>query len=198
VILGVDIGVDIGKRRLAIGCVDCAGSAFSDSIDLVKAGDRNIELVTLADWLCQSIFNHLFLSPRQVRLWVETPFMSNGPAANQTTTIAMAEVVGAIQGAARWEQVTMVGQSTWKAKVCGNGRFDKGQVEAWLAYHHPDLLELCEGNQDRMDAMCAGLYGMMRSDGTIGPPEPRKKKKPKMRGQNPKLVIVDEVAQFGG
>lgn len=185
----IDVGVDIGVRKIALGCVN---HIFSDSIKMSASSSRNAELLTLTGWLRQRITAHTFLLPGEIRLWVEQPFKSNGPKANQTTTIAMAEVVGAILSAAHWSRVTMVGQSTWKAQVCGNGRCDKDQVTAWLAYHHSDLLGLCNGNQDQIDAMCIGMYGMMRSDGTIGPPEP-KKRKSRMRGQNPRLAIMDEV-----
>lgn len=164
-----DVGVDVGKRRLAIGW---PAACKSYNIDLKKIGVRNVELLNLSEWIAQTL-------PFDVHLWIEMPYLSNGPGANQTTTIGMAETVGVVKAAAPWAEVTLVGQSTWKAQVCGNGRFGKDEVAAWLLMYYPALWDLTDGNEDQIDAMCIGLYGKMRSEGLIQPPvkKPRKKRK---------------------
>jgi Holliday junction resolvasome RuvABC endonuclease subunit len=138
-------------------------------MDLKKPGQRDEELRLMSAWLKETI-------PTKARLWVEMPYLSNGPGANQTVTIGMAETVGIVQAAAPWTEVHMVGQSTWKSQVCGNGRMKKDEVSMWLLDNHPYLFALCGGNQDQMDAMCIGLYGMLRSNGEIEPPVKTKKK----------------------
>lgn len=175
----IDVGVDIGVRRIALGIPGLArglpGEGMSHVVDLgKKPGIRNRELYHLAGWMSQVLPVHGF-----IHLWIEMPYLSNGPAANQTTTIKMAELVGAIKAAAEWGEVTLVGQSTWKAQVIGSGKSDKDQVAAWLCEHHFDLYAKCVMDQDRMDAMCIGLYGMMRASGQIAPPAPKRKKKRK-------------------
>ena len=168
--VGVDIGVDVGKRRLALGWPYQERSLV---IDLKKVGVRASELYSLSGWMTQVI-------PEDVRLWIEQPYLSNGPGANQTVTIGMAETVGAVQSAREWKQVTMVGQSTWKAQVCGNGRASKEEVALWLETNEPELYDLCCGDQDRIDAMCIGLYGRLRSTGVIEAPV-KAKKRPRKR-----------------
>jgi len=164
-----DVGIDIGKRRIALGWPYWK---VSRAIDLVKPGERGQELRALTDWLCRQL-------PDGARLWIEMPYLSNGPGANQSTTIGMAETVGAIKAAAPWAEISEVGQSTWKAKVCGNGRATKNEVAAWLADNHPSLYEATGGLEDQVDAMCIGLYGMFRTLGQIPPPEPKRSKRRK-------------------
>ena len=188
----VDIGVDIGVRRIALGCPT---SGLSYAVDLgKKPGIRYQELYQLAAWVGQ-----VFPIPGLIHLWVEQPYLSNGPGRNQNTTIAMAEVVGAIKAAAEWGQVDLVGQSTWKAQVVGDGRADKEEVALWLKTRHRDLYAKCALDQDQMDAMCIGLYGMMRTSGEIPAPPPKKakKRKPKeaaVTGFTGVICIMDEIS----
>ena len=168
----IDVGVDIGVRRIALGLPYLG---LSHAVDLgKKVGIRNRELFHLAGWMSQ-----VLAVPGNIHLWIEQPYLSNGPGRNQNTTISMAEVVGAIKSAAEWGDVTLVGQSTWKAKVVGAGVASKEDVSDWLHEQHPQMFVNCNGDQDQMDAMCIGLYGMLRSCGQIGPPAPKKRKKRK-------------------
>ena len=166
----IDVGVDIGVRRIALGL---PGWGNSCAVDLGKRiGVRHRELYHLAGWMSQ-----VLPIPGNIHLWVEQPYLSNGPGKNQNTTIKMAELVGAIKAAAEWGEVTLVGQSTWKAQVCGNGRTEKDEVALWLSANHPDLYAKCVMDQDRIDAMCIGLYGMMRTSGLVQAPVKAKKKR---------------------
>ena len=191
----IDVGVDIGVRRIALGWPKMG---LSQAIDLgKKPGVRHRELFHLAGWMSQ-----VLPMPGMVHLWIEQPYLSNGPGKNQNTTIAMAETVGAIKAAAEWGEVTLVGQSTWKAQVCGNGRADKDEVSLWLLEAHPEVFAKCRSDQDRIDAMCIGLYGMLRSAGLIQAPvkAKRKKRKPKepkvQRGPDAQPGILDELSDF--
>jgi Holliday junction resolvasome RuvABC endonuclease subunit len=162
----IHVGIDVGIRRLAIGIPQMG---YPASIDLGKPGKltREEELLTLAEWLTSEVDDTM-------GLWVEMPYLSNGPAANQTTSIGMAETVGMIRSASRWHSVTMVGQSTWKAMVLGDGRADKSEVAMWLRENEPRLFDVCQG-EDEMDAMCLGIYGQLRAEGAILPPEAHKR-----------------------
>ena len=193
----IDVGVDIGVRRIALGLPQLG---LSHAVDLgTKVGIRNVELYHLSGWMSQ-----VLPVPGNIHLWIETPFMSNGPKANQTTTIKMAEVVGTIKSAGEWAEVTLVGQSTWKAQVCGSGKTDKEGVAQWLFDHRPELYPKCRADQDRIDAMCIGLYGMMRTSGQVQPPvsKKRKKRKPKEAAEvladlSGFMATVDKIV-FGG
>jgi Holliday junction resolvasome RuvABC endonuclease subunit len=175
----IDIGVDIGIRRLAIG-VPMYNHAYHCDLEKPGVWERDQELRTMTQWLREIVNLYLYVPAKDIHLWVEQPFLSNGGKSNQTTTIAMAETVGAVQAAMLWGSVNIVSQSTWKAQVCGNGRLDKLQVGDWLAMHHPGLSDICSG-QDEVDAMCIGLYGIGRSSGEILAPVAKPKKKRKLK-----------------
>jgi Holliday junction resolvasome RuvABC endonuclease subunit len=170
---GHDVGIDVGSRRLAIGWAG-REEAYAINLDSKNRWARASELRILSTWLRETL-------PDDVRLWVERPFLSNGPRRNQNTTISMAETVGVIQAARSWNSVTLIGQSTWKKGACGNGVMSKDEVALWLKTNYLELWRKCLGDQDRMDAMCISIYGMLRTGGLIEPPVPAPKKRKKKR-----------------
>jgi hypothetical protein len=171
----INVGVDIGMRRLAVGSPT---RMWSKAIDLKNPGDRYVELNKLTDWLLDSLRADLGIGPDAVNLWIEASYVGN-KVQNIHTALSLAETIGAIQGIAEWGRCEVIGQSTWKAQVCGHGNLDKQEVLEWLWYNHQDMFDLCEANQDRIDAMCIGIYGDLRMAGYIDPPvhKPKKRKK---------------------
>ena len=166
----MDVGVDIGVRRIAIGSVH---PAFSSSIDLgKKPGDRQYEVHMLSRWMREQPI-------RGARLWIERPYLSSS-ISNPDTSIAMGETVGVIRAAGLWSAVTMVHQSSWKAQVLGNGKADKDEIRGWVEREWPMLADLCLGVEDRYDAMCIGVYGKLVQEGTVQLPVP-KPRKPRRR-----------------
>lgn len=163
----IHAGIDLGVRKLAIGIPQMALAA---SIELQRGQlDRESELLSMQDFLHEQV-------EQVMALWVEMPYLSNGPHKNQTTTIAMAEVVGMVRSAGRWAQVSLVGQSTWKAQLIGSGRASKENVDFWLSVAHRDLHAQCD-SQDEVDAMCIGIYGLMLDRGEILPPVHRPRRR---------------------
>jgi hypothetical protein len=79
-----------------------------------------------------------------------------------------------IRSASRWHSLTLVGQSTWKAQVLGYGAASKEHVALWMRENERRLFNAATG-EDELDAMCIGLYGVLRAQGAILPPEGRKK-----------------------
>jgi hypothetical protein len=178
----LDIGVDIGKRRLAVGCPE---TQQSWSIDLKKPGLRGGELQKLSYWLRNIVLPGLAVPPEHVNVWVEATYVGSH-VLNIATALGLAETIGVVQAAAPWRECHTIGQSTWKAGALGNGSVGKEYVALWLAENHPLLFVLCiadnaKPDQDRIDAMCIGLYGMMRSNGTIPEPAAKPKKKRKKK-----------------
>ncbi|HEY5787696.1 MAG TPA: hypothetical protein VIT65_23270 [Microlunatus sp.] len=164
------IGIDFGVRRIALGSAD---PPFSNHIDLGKKPlDRQVEIHQLTRFLRGQGLGHA------TTVWVEHPFMGRGNS-NIATAISLGETVGIIRGARLWLTVNIVHQSTWKAGLLGNGGANKDEIAIWLATHHPQLFSICLDNQDRMDAMCIGLYGKLRLEGVIDPPTPRLKSRKK-------------------
>lgn len=163
------VGVDVGVRRIAVGC---ANPPFSSSIDLgASGGHRQTEVGLLERW-CRS------LPLRGAHFWVEKPYMSSS-ITNPDTSIAMGETVGVIRTAFARNEVTMVHQSSWKAAVIGSGKADKAAVQAFLLEHHPELAALCMGVEDRYDAMAIGIYGTLVAEGTVSLPVPKAQRRRK-------------------
>lgn len=164
----IDVGIDIGKRRLAY-----AWPAYGErgSIDLESQHlSRSVELRWLQNWLTSHI-------PADVQLWVDQAYAGNGAVA---TAQALEQTIAAVLTAQEWvTEPQIVHQATWKSQVVGNHMASKIQVHDWLAEHHPELMELCSC-EDEVDAMVIAIYGKGRSDGVINAPvvkKPRRRKK---------------------
>lgn len=78
---------------------------------------------------------------------------------NVKYSISLAQSVGAIAGALN-EQIEFVNVSTWKKSVVGAGNAKKDEVRNYVDKTFPEYTALCEGSQDRYDAICIGLYGV--------------------------------------
>ena len=157
-----DVGIDVGMRKLAYGW-----PAWKQSQEIhITPGKhtRSQELAMLSKWVADRI-------PPGVRLWIETPYVSNGSARNPTTSLHMAETVSAILTAQPWDvEPQYVAPNTWKAAVVGNGNAPKAEVGLWLSNYDLDLYAACEDDENRVDAMCIGLYGQKRTLGVVLPP----------------------------
>lgn len=173
-------GVDLGVRKVAIACPKLR---YATSLELgIRDHPREVELRTIAEFVrsarrdaCIS-YRGAYLPALSIDLFIEEAYLSNGAHRNQTTTVAMAEVVGAVLAAEVWGSSTKVSNSAWKAALLSDGRADKPAIGAWLKRYSPALYEACSGHEDRIDATCIGIYGDMRQAGTIPPPAPKKKK----------------------
>lgn len=168
-----DVGVDIGTHRVAWAAFSY-GEAEVDSLDYSadkfrRQMSRESELMKLADGVA-GVGDYAL-----ARLWIERPYLS-GVRANPTTTIGMAETVGAIRAVGPWASVELVNPSTWKAQVVGHGFADKDQVRAWLIENVPEAAAQCQ-TEDEYDALGLAIYGNGRAQGEILPPEPKKPKK---------------------
>ena len=153
-----DVGIDIGKRRLAYAWPTYR---LAECIDLGKPGmRRDQELRMMRDWLRTKL-------PCGVQLWVDQPLSHVGTEAFE----GQAQTVAAVLTAVDWvNQPQMVYAATWKAQVIGNHRASKDEIRDWLWANYPQLWEVCQ-TEDEFDAMAIGLYGKKRSDGEILPPD---------------------------
>ena len=64
---------------------------------------------------------------------------------NEATKLACAEVAS---------------QRDAGGKRFGNGNADKDAIRDYIHVTHPAYALLCDGDQDRYDACCVGLYGL--------------------------------------
>lgn len=158
-----DVGIDIGKRRIAYGW---PAYRLAGYVDLGKTGTRRDgELRIMQAWLTRFI-------PVGVQLWVDQSFAGGGG-----TPIAqsLSETISAVFTAQDWTlEPILVHQATWKSQVIGNHMADKKEINAWLLQNYPDHHAKCS-TEDEVDAMVIGLYGQGRTEGRILAPEPRRK-----------------------
>lgn len=158
-----DVGIDIGKRRIAYGWPSWERSG---SFDLGKkpGPSRDWELRQMQHWLTRYI-------PVGAHLWVDQAFAGVG---NVATAQSLSETISAVMTAAEWEHPpVLVHSSTWKSGLVGDHLASKAVTRAWLVDYYPDLAVACT-TEDEVDAMVIGLYGQMRSNGGILPPPPRR------------------------
>lgn len=164
----IAVGADIKVRQISMSCPELG---LVDSIDLGKpSGYRESELHQLADWV--RVFyaeTRRRARGRETGLWIEKGFVATHKA-NGGSTIALAEVSTVVRTAAPWDHVEQVVPSTWKAAVLGYGHADKEDIQAWLAVTDPELADFC-AREDETDASCIAMYGTMRLEFGITPPE---------------------------
>ena len=164
-----DVGIDIGKRRLAYGW---PAFRLAGSIDLEAPGlPRDRELRAMQRWLCRHI-------PSGVQLWVDQAFAGKGAV---SVAQDLTETISAVLTAQDWERSPIVvHQATWKSAVLGNHMADKDEIRGWLEENEPELAAACK-TEDEFDAMTIGLYGWGRTEGRILAPQPKAPKRRKAR-----------------
>lgn len=177
----IAVGFDVGTHRIAMS-VPALG--MCEEIDLTRAfkGLRDGELRQLQRWVRDELYDYA-----EPCAFIERPFVSNGFARNQTSSLGMAETVGVIRAAVRWHQpAVMVVPGTWKKELVGDGRATKAEARKWLLeYEGEDFKEqLSLMSEDMCDAYCVGTYGHLVLQGAIQLPvkQPRRKRVAKKEG----------------
>lgn len=141
-------GVDLGKNKAAVSVFVAEDLTAVTHVELPPTGARAGNLAVLADFVaqatiaCDVVYIEEALVGRNVRqsLWI-------------------AQTVGAVLAALNAE-AREIPVARWKAEVVQKGNATKEEVRDWLARHYPAYAEQCQGNQDRIDAVCIGLYGV--------------------------------------
>jgi Holliday junction resolvasome RuvABC endonuclease subunit len=141
-------GCDPASKKLALFTDGDAGPRTA--LLLVKKTDRNLELLTMCDWLDLLIKD----DPDPV-IYVEEPVLAG--VRNIRTTILIAETVGMILS--RHARVHVVPVDSWKQGTVGKGGVSKDDVAQWLSEEHPEYAALCGSNQDLTDAAAIYVYG---------------------------------------
>lgn len=164
----IDVGIDIGKRRLAYSWPYWG---LVDHIDLGKPGmRRDVELRQLKEWLASKM-------SVGVQLWIDQAYAGNGAI---SVAQDLSETISAVLTAMDWmHEPKIIHSGTWKAQIVGNHRAAKDDLRNWLIENHPALAAICR-TEDEIDATIIALYGKRRSDGEILPPDV-KRPKPKRR-----------------
>jgi Holliday junction resolvasome RuvABC endonuclease subunit len=151
------IGVDPSSRKIAaVASTPHDWALFVSEVPEEVAKDRAFTLGVLeaefSDWLRQFDASKLYI-------FVEQPLMGRNVHAMRV----MSQVEGAVllaghkQGA---QGVYEVNVQSWKKGVVGKGNAGKQDVNFYIQEHHDGLANLCDGDQDLLDAGAICLYGV--------------------------------------
>ena len=177
----IAVGFDIGTHRIAYA-VPALG--WTREIDLSNTfkGRRDEELQRLQRWVREELCDLA-----EPCAFIERPFVSDGAARNQTSSLGMSETAGIIRAAVSWSQPSvMVVPGTWKKELVGDGRASKDEARQWLLeYEGVEFKDqLSAMSEDQCDAYCVGVYGHLVLNGVIELPKkkPRRKRAKKDQG----------------
>lgn len=139
-------GVDCGGRKVAVSLFHDGELLRVDDLE-VSRSTRPLELRTLAEFAARyfQIANFVY---------VEEPVVGPGIRASLQVAQTAGAVMSRVPRHGDWVPVT-----SWKKEVIGRGNVGKVDVAKWLRSSHPTYADQCGRNQDRIDAVCIGLYG---------------------------------------
>lgn len=148
-------GVDLGARKAAIAVFHDGKLGYVGDLEVPKT-TRARELRTLAEWsfgylkVCDFVF-------------VEEPLVGRGVRAS----LQVAQTAGAVMsslGGLLDIKSDLTPNKAWKKALIGNGNASKEEIKSWLVNTYPSYAALCGSSQDRVDAACIGLYGVLVHD----------------------------------
>lgn len=160
-VMGIDLGIKKVAYALWAQVYDEEPTLLGAEAYESHAPARHTQLHDLGDWVYDAVHH---TKPDYV--FIEDTLIGN----NRKYSIQLAQTMGAVQyglGLASLEQeleVFTVNVSTWKAQVVGDGRASKTSVKNYIDVTHSAYAVVCEGDQDRYDAACVGLYGLSVHD----------------------------------
>ena len=143
------VGVDIGMRSVALSVFENGLLTNIEVGSVPQTALRGDELFFLAQKL-------RWLGEDGITTYVEEPPMA-GPQ-NKRTFLHLGQTCGMILSVC--SEAHLVPVSTWKKQVVGAGNATKDDVAHWLLAHSASYHALCDGDQNRVDAICIGLYGV--------------------------------------
>jgi hypothetical protein len=145
-------GVDLGARKVAISIFEDGYLAHVEDFEVPKGSSRARELRTLAYWSFSNLKDC-------DTVWLEEPVVGRGVRAS----LQIAHTAGAVMSelaSLEGLEVYVVPNKQWKKTVIGNGNANKQDISSWLQRKHTSYSSMCGVNQDRVDAVCIGLYGV--------------------------------------
>ena len=143
--------MDLGVRTYyAVGLPDLSGEKMvAHYLDDPFGKDRWEELVIVRDAI-----EHMIQEGDHV--FVEEPPLAGSK--NVRVFGALNQMLGAILASSPCKAYPIaVGE--WKKTIVGNGSADKDAVADWLSNANPQIFDLCDANQNLVDAACIALYG---------------------------------------
>lgn len=153
------VGIDVSTKHIAMSCPRTAWARKVTRTMLHKHRKPLVEAAELAG-LAHNALAGQFGRFTGFSVFIEAPVLAG--MRNVQTTIRLALVTGAL-GQALGGDATMVPVSSWKKEVVGHGHATKADVAQWLTINCPEMADLCEADQDLIDATCVALYGQSYS-----------------------------------
>jgi Holliday junction resolvasome RuvABC endonuclease subunit len=156
------MGIDLGQRKVALS-LWTSNILEAESYE-VPGGLRGDELLHLSEFVYDAAYQF-----RPHYIFIEDTLVGN----NVRYSIKLAQVMGAVLAKLAQLQedldaypldelvVLPVNVGTWKKEVVGNGHADKQMVREYLTGLDRSYAEICGSDQDKYDAACIGLYGLL-------------------------------------
>ena len=152
------LGIDLGIRKIAIAAFD--KGVLVDAASFVSvAEDRAFQLRELS-----LIAQSLAILHHAEAAWIEDTLVGN----NRKYSLQLTELKGAVMSSLFTLDVRTVNVQTWKREVVGNAHASKDQVRDYIHVTHGAYAPLCGDDQDRYDATCIGLYGLLITERARG------------------------------
>ena len=149
------VGIDLGTRKAALAEFNITArgvvtlrSCLAVYVHPTQRGKELSRLSHDVGEICAHA-NYVF---------IEEPLVGRGVKAS----MQISQTAGAIMAnlATRGIHNELVNVKHWKKDVVGNGNASKEMIKMWLNTHHTAYDAACEGDQDKVDACCIGLFGI--------------------------------------
>ena len=166
------VGVDLGIAKIAWAIHDGEKITGTGALNsgVGHRGEQIYRAVdyldALVDELCQSHYGE----DVAINVFIEEPLIGN----NRKYSMQIAQVYGAVLAQLAyhsmegvrdsrypWVSVYGVNVGTWKKQVLGNGHADKEEIKNYIRVTYDGYADLCGHDQDRYDAACVCLYGVL-------------------------------------
>lgn len=149
------IGIDLGVRKIALALFVENELAITHAYEAIEELPRDMQLLELGHYALDLALLHDVDS-----VWIEDVLVGN----NRKYSLALAETKGAVMSGLSHLRplcdIRTVNVKEWKREIVGNGNAGKDMVSNYIHATHPGYAALCDGDQDRIDATCVGLYGL--------------------------------------
>lgn len=143
------VGIDLGKNKAALSRFVDGELDFVGHTEIHPDHHRGSALDIISAW-CRMWTQDADM------IFIEEPLVGR----NVRGSLQIAQTAGAVMSRNPDKPIYLVPVSSWKKEVLGAGNADKSSVSTWLDSHHPAYAVRCGTNQDRIDAVCIGLYGV--------------------------------------
>lgn len=158
----ITLGIDLGISKIAVAALEDStlvdATAYQPTAeDSDKIMARGRVLHELGSW----VYDYS-LGVQPDAIFIEEIIVGN----NTKYSLQLAQTFGSVLSAlfvsslVTGARVYLAGNKAWKKRLLGNGNANKDQIRAFIDESYSAYALLCDGDQDRYDACCVGLYGL--------------------------------------